>query len=158
MKSLTLWVRQERKALYKECYEALGYTRVSGTREEQAVASETVFVREGEEPEVVENRRKRCESVLADIEAIDAKVERYYLERVVLVGLAGAACIGLSFLFLHLGWHIVFTLSLLVGLFGCTVTLALRPAFTRMGLKRFGGEVPELETKLRAIFTEKEGC
>ena len=69
-----------------------------------------------------------------------------------MVGMAGAVCIGLSFLFLHLGWHIVFTLSLLLGLCGCSVTLALRPLLTRMGLRKLGGEIPSLEEKLRKIF------
>lgn len=157
MNDLTLRVRQEREALYTECYETLGYIQVKGVPEDQAsMISKVVFAREEEETGAVADRRKRCEAVLADIEAIDAKVDRYYLERVVLVGLAGAACIGLSFLFLHFRWHIAFTLSLLVGLFGCTITLALRPIFTRMGLRRFGGEVPGLEEKLRAILAEKE--
>lgn len=158
MKNLTLQVRQEREALYTECYESLGYIRVRGTSQGQAsTTSETVFIREGDEPEAVTERRKRCEAVLADIEVIDAKVERYYLERVVLVGMAGAACIGLSLLFLHFGWHIAFTLSLLVGLFGCSITLSLRPVFIHMGLKPFGGEILKLEAKLRAILAEKEG-
>ena len=157
MKELTLRVRQEREALYTECYEALGYTKIGSTRESDvSTILNTVFVRENDEPERVADRRARCEAVLADIEKIDAKAERYYLERVVLVGMAGAACIGLSFLFLHFGWHIPFTLSLLAGLFGCSITLALRSPFTRMGMKRFGGELPQLEARLRAILAEKE--
>lgn len=93
---------------------------------------------------------------MQEIEVIDSKVIRYYLERVVLVGLAGAVCIGLSFLFLHLHIHIAFTLFLLVGLTGCTVTLALRPLFTSMGLKKLGADIPELESRLRALLAKAD--
>ena len=157
-KTLELRVRAEREKLICACYEALGYTHIKTTREGDAsIMLKAVFVREEAEPKEVGDRRERCEAVLAEIESIDAKAERYYLERVVLVGMAGAACIGLSFLFLHFGWHIAFTLALLAGLFGCSITLALRPVFIRMGLARFGGELPQLERKLHAILAEQEG-
>lgn len=155
---LTRWVRQEREAMTADCYAALGWRVWSRTKENSASpTAEIVFVREEAEPAALAAKRARCEAVLAEIEAVDKKVERYYLERVVLVGMAGAACIGLSFLFLHLGWHVVFTLSLLAGLFGCSITLALRQPFTRMGLQKLGGEIPALEEKLRKTLSEKEG-
>ncbi len=157
MKELVRQVRSEREDLTLQCYEELGWQIVDRSKaNDTSPVTKMIFVRVEEELSTEAEKRTRCEEVLERIEAIDAKAERYYLERVVLVGLAGAACIGFSFLFLHLGWHILFTLSLLAGLFGCSITLALRPPFIRMGLKRFGEEIPHLEEKLHAILTEKE--
>ncbi len=155
MEELTVQIRQERKALTEDCYQVLGW-HVKSRRVESDTSpvTNTVFVREDEEPADMAKKRARCEAVLAQIEAIDRQVERFYLERVVLVGMAGAACIGLSFLFLHFGWQVVFTLSLLLGLFGCSITLALRPPLTRLGLQALGGEIPALEAKLTAILGE----
>ena len=152
---LTRWVRQERETLTNECYAALGWRVWSRTKENSASPmAKTVFVREDTEPATLAAKRARCEAVLAEIEVIDKNVERYYLERVVLVGLAGAVCIGLSFLFLHLGLHVVFTLSLLLGIFGCSITLALRLPLTRLGLRKLGGGIPALEARLAAILEE----
>lgn len=155
MEELTLQIRQERKALTEGCYQTLGWCVKSRTKEsETSSVTDTVFVREDRETADMAEKRTRCEAVLAQIEAIDRQVERFYLERVVLVGMAGAACIGLSFLFLHFGWQILFTFSLLLGLFGCSITLALRPPLTRLGLQVLGGEIPSLEAKLAAILGE----
>ena len=95
--------------------------------------------------------RRKCEDILDEIKRIDVKAERYYLERVVLVGLVGALCIGLSFLFLHFHIRVAFALLLFIGLICCTVTLSLRPLFTAMGLRKFGVELPDLEERLREI-------
>ncbi len=158
MKQLTVQVRAEREALTAECFEVLGWMEASRSREsDTSPVTNTVWVREDEESAAQAEKRARCQAVLGEIEAIDRRVERYYLERVVLVGMAGAACIGLSFLFLHLGLHILFTTSLLLGLFGCSITLALRPLLTRMGLRELGGDIAVLEAKLRMILTEEEG-
>ncbi len=158
MEKLILQVRGEREALTAECFEVLGWMEVSRSREsDTSPVTNTVWVREDEESPALTEKRTRCQAVLEEIEAIDRRVERYYLERVVLVGMAGAACIGLSFLFLHLGLHILFTISLLLGLFGCSITLALRPLLTRIGLRKLGGDIPALEAKLRMILAEEEG-
>lgn len=155
MKQLKIQVRGERETLTVQCYEAFGWQAVSRSKESDASPlTNIVFVREEVESTDIAEKRAQCEAVLAEIEVIDKKVERYYLERVVLVGLAGAVCIGLSFLFLHLGLHVVFTLSLLLGLFGCSITLALRSPFTRLGLRKLGGDIPALEAKLAAILKE----
>ena len=156
MEELTISVRQGRESVTENCYKALGWQVISRSKEnDTSPFTRTVFVREDPDPSDIAAKRARCEAVLAEIEVIDRRVERYYLERVVLVGLAGAVCIGMSFLFLHLGWHVAFTLSLLLGLFLCSITLALRPPFTRMGLRRLGGDVPALEAKLAAILEEE---
>ncbi len=156
MEELTISVRQGRESVTENCYAALGWQAISRSKEsDTSPFTRTVFVREEPESAGVAKKRARCEAVLAEIEEIDRRVERYYLERVVLVGLAGAVCIGLSFLFLHLGWQVAFTLSLLLGLFLCSITLALRPPFTRMGLRKLGGDVPALEAKLAAILEEE---
>ena len=157
-KQLTIQVRSEREHLTIQCYEALGWQETGRSKESDASPqTNLVLTRESPESPTDAAKRIRCEAVLQEIEAIDKKVERFYLERVVLVGMAGAACIGLSFLFLRLGWHVVFTLSLLAGLFGCSITLALRPPFTRLGLQKLGGEIPALEEKLCAILADEEG-
>lgn len=158
MEKLILQVRGEREALTAECFRTLGWMEVSLSKEsDTSPVTNTVWVRQDEESLALTEKRARCQAVLGEIEAIDRRVERYYLERVVLVGMAGAACIGLSFLFLHLGLHILFTISLLLGMFGCSITLALRPLLTRIGLRKLGGDIPALEAKLRMILAEEEG-
>ena len=155
MEELTVSVRQGRESVTENCYKALGWQAISRSKESgTSPLTNTVFVREEVESTDIAEKRGRCEAVLAEIEVIDKKVERYYLERVVLIGLAGAVCIGLSFLFLHLGLHVVFTLSLLLGIFGCSITLALRSPLTRLGLRKLGGGIPALEARLAAILEE----
>lgn len=157
MEKMTLQVRGEREILTAQCYKALGWQIISRSRENDiSPLTNIVFAREDAEPAGIAEKRERCEAVLGKIEEIDKKVERYYLERVVVVGMTGAACIGISFLFLHLGLQIMFTLSLLLGLFGCSVTLALRPSLTRIGIRKLGGDVPALEVKLAAILGEED--
>lgn len=152
MKEIKTRTYTRRERLYIECYEAMGFHLWSRTQDsDTSDFVELTFRREDEETKEGAVLRRKCEALLGEIEKIDKKAGRYYLERVVLVGMIGAVCIGLSFLFLHFHLHIVFTSLLLVGLTGCTVTLALKPLFTSLGLKKFGAGLPELETTLRAL-------
>lgn len=150
-----MYAYSNREKLYTECYESLGFRVWNRTREsDTSDFVELTFRREDKETKKGFVLRRRCEDILHEIETIDKKVIRYYLERVVLVGLIGAACIGLAFLFLHFHIHIAFTVFLLTGLTGCTVTLALRPLFTSMGLKKYGAALPELEAQLRVLMDD----
>lgn len=157
MEEIKVHAYSNREKLYMECYESLGFHVWSRTRESNTSDHvELTFRREDEETKEGAVLRRRCEDILCEIEAIDKKAVRYYLERVVLVGLIGALCIGLAFLFLHFHIHIAFTIFLLIGLTDCTVTLALRPLFTAMGLKKHGATLPELEARLRALMDDAE--
>lgn len=149
MKEIQTQVYSQREKLYTECYEALGFHVWSRMKESDTSAFTPITFRR-EDPESKQDTflRRKCEDILDKIHQIDAKSERYYLERVVLVGVIGTLCIGLSFLFLHFHIHIVFALLLLIGLVCYTVTLSLRPVFTAMGLRKFGAELPALEAQL----------
>ena len=87
---------------------------------------------------------------------IDRRVTRFYLEKVCLVGMAGAFCLGLSFVALRLKLHILFTLLLLLGLFGCTITLSLRPLVTGMGQKKLSGGEAALLAELEALLKQND--
>lgn len=155
MEEIKVHAYSNREKLYMECYESLGFHTWSRTRDsDTSNFVELTFRREGGETKTGAVLRRNCEDVLREIESIDKKANRYYLERVVLVGLIGAVCIGLSFLFLHFHIHTAFTAFLLIGLTGCTVTLALRPLFTSIGLKKYGAALPELEGQLRRLMDD----
>ncbi len=157
MKEIQAQVYSQREKLYTECYETLGFHVWSRTREsDTSPLTELTFRREDAETKEDALLRQKCEDILDEIKQIDAKAERYYLERVVLVGMVGALCIGLSFLFLHFHIHVVFAMLLLIGLICCTVTLSLRPVFTAMGLQKFGVGLPALEAQLRELLDDAD--
>lgn len=157
MKEIKMQVYSQREKLYVECYEALGFHVWNRTRESDTSALVDITFH-GEDAETKSNAllRRKCEGILDEIKQIDVKAERYYLERVVLVGLIGALCIGLSFLFLHLNIRIIFAMLLLIGLILCSVTLTLRPLFISMGLKKFGAEIPKLTAQLEELLEEAD--
>ncbi len=144
-------VRPEREELICSTCEALGY-RLQEAKRADHMDTELLF--QLEDPEAVSNScRAKAESLLARLMQLDAQVTRYYLKLVCLVGMVGAACLGFSFAALKADLHILFTLLLIIGIFGCTITLYLRPLFTRMGMKKYGSEesaiIAELDSLLR---------
>lgn len=154
-KTLTLQVRPEREQLIGSCYEAMGYRLERITRNEHA-DTKLEFVLEdpaSAEPETL----GQCRSILGKLEEIDRQVTYYFLKLDCLVGLIGAVCLGLSVVSLRAGLHVLFTILLILGLFGCSITLYLRPLFTRMGMKKYGGEEPALIAELYALLDLKAG-
>lgn len=161
MQEIKKRVYASRETLYTDCFESLGFHVWSRTRESDTSPQiDILFRREAEETQKEISLRRKCEDILDEIKAIDDKADLYYLKRVVLVGMAGAGCMGLSFLFRYFHMQVVFTLLLLLGILGCTVTLTLRPLFTGMGLKKYGADLPELERRLRELMedTDEEGA
>ena len=137
-------VRTERIPLYINCHETLGYrlksqTEIEGNEDFQKLCFELTSS---------EYQNKRLE--------IDARVLFFYLQRVVLVGMIGAGCIALGILFLLNHLQILFTIFLLFGLFGCTITLGLKPFFLNMGREKLGTRLPELLQKLDTLLKETE--
>lgn len=154
-KVLVLQVSPEREELVRSCYETLGYQLEKVVREEHA-DTQMIFLLE--DPALADMAKmKQCRSVLGKLEAIDRRVTYYYLQLVCLVGLTGAVCIGLSFAALRAGQHALFTVLLILGIFGCTVTLYLRPLFTGMGMRKYGGEEPALIAELQSLLKNNEG-
>ena len=153
--TLTLLVRPERERLVCLCYEALGY-RLDKIRREEHADTQMVFQLD-DVTSADPARILQCRSILEKIEAIDKQVTYYFLKLDCLVGMIGAACLGLSFAALHAGQHVFFTILLILGIFGCTVTLYLRPVFTRMGMKKYGGEEPVLIAELWSLLDLKDG-
>lgn len=150
-----LAVNPERETLIRSCCEALGY-RLEKTRREEHADTELIFLLE--DPALADPAKiRQCSDVFGQLAAIDRQVTRYYLEKVCLVGLAGAVCLGLSFAALRAGLHTLFTLLLLLGIFGCTITLSLRPLFTDMGRKKLGGGEPALIAELQALLNPDNG-
>lgn len=145
----TLSVPPEREQLVLSCYEKLGYQTESVVRDEHGDTKITFCLQDADafDPE----RAARVDAIFAELFAIDRQVMLYYLKRVCLVGLIGAACIGLSFSALHFHVHWLFTVLLLIGIFGCTITLSLRPLFTRMGMRQYGETEPALLAELNAL-------
>ena len=154
-KVLILQVSPGREELVRACYEALGYQLEKVTREEHA-DTQMIFLLEA--PASADPAKiQQCRSVLDRLEAIDKRVTYYYLRLVCLVGLIGAVCIGLSFAALRAGQHALFTVLLILGIFGCTITLYLRPLFTGMGMRKYGGEEPALIVELQSLLNNKDG-
>ena len=145
----TVSVPPEREQLVLTYYEKLGYKTESVMRDEHGDTRITFCLQDAGafDPK----RTARVEAILAELFAIDRQVTLYYLKRVCLVGLAGAVCIGLSFLALHFHVHWLFTALLLIGIFGCTITLSLRPLFTRRGMRQYGEKEPALLAELNAL-------
>lgn len=149
-------VRTERIPLYINCHETLGYrlksqTEIEGNEDFQKLCFELTSSE-------YQNKRLEadCEAILKEIEEIDARVLFFYLQRVVLVGMIGAGCIALGILFLLNHLQILFTIFLLFGLFGCTITLGLKPFFLNMGREKLGTRLPELLRKLDTLLKETE--
>lgn len=153
-----VWVLQvnpEREELICSYCEALGY-RLEKAKHEEHADTELIFLLE--EPALADPAKLRqCAAVFEQLAAIDRQVTRYYLKKVCLVGLAGAFCLGLSFAALQAGLHVLFTLLLLLGIFGCTITLSLRPLFTGMGRKKLAGEEPALLAELDVLLKQNNG-
>lgn len=154
-RELRLQVIPEQERLVQGCYEALGYRLVSEKPQEHG---DTELVMElADESAFEEGKFRRCQELLGRLETLNRRVIRYYLERVVAVGLAGAVCIGLSFLALHFHVQWLFVVLLLLGIFGCTVTLSLRPFFYRQWMKKYGQEVPGILAGLEEALGVKLG-
>lgn len=148
-RELSLRVGPEREALTRACCEKLGY-RMAELRREEHSDTELRFVLE--RPESYDSgKMERCRGILGKLGEIDKKVTRYFLKLDCLIGLMGAICIGLSFAALRAGVQWLFTVLLALGIFGCTITLYLRPVFTRMGREKYAGEEPALLAELEAI-------
>ena len=154
-KTISLSVRPEREKLVCSCYEALGYHVEKAERREHENTQVTLVYAGTASLDTA--GQEHCRALLERLEAIEKQVIYYYLKLVCGVGLAGAACIGLSFAALHFGQHALFTILLILGIFGCTITLYLRPLFTGMGLKKYGGEEPALIAELQALLDLKDG-
>lgn len=154
-KVLTLQVRPEREHLIGFCYEAMGYRLERITRNEHADTMLEFVLEDSASAE--SETYERCRAILKKIEEIDKQVSYYFLKLDCLVGLIGAVCLGLSVVSLRAGMHVLFTIPLFIGLFGCTITLYLRPVFTRMGMKKYGGEEPALIAELYALLDLKKG-
>ena len=152
-----IWVLQtspEREELICSCCEALGY-RLGKAKREEHTDTELIFLLT--DPASADpDKIRQCGVLFARLAAIDRRVTRYYLEKVCLVGLAGAFCLGFSVAALRVGLHALFTLLLILGIFGCTVTLYLRPLFTGMGRKKLGGEEPALIAELAALLKRND--
>lgn len=154
-KVLVLQVSPGREELVRSCYETLGYQLEKVKREEHA-DTQMIFLLE--DPALADLAKiQKCRSVLGKLEAIDKRVTYYYLQLVCLVGLIGAVCIGLSFAALRSGQHALFTVLLILGIFGCTVTLYLRPLFTGMSMRKYGGEELALIAELQSLLKNNEG-
>ena len=149
---LTVQVKPEREKLVRLCYERLGYRPATVKRDEHA-DTQLEFVLE-DAASCDPQRMERCEAILGKLTEIDRQVTYYFLKLDCLVGLVGAACLGLSVVALRAGVHWLFTVLLIAGLFGCTITLYLRPVFTRMGMKKHGGEEPAMLAELLALLNE----
>ena len=147
--TIAVQVVPEREKLVCACYERLGYTAETVRHNESGDAQ--ILFRLNTNNEYDAERMARCEAILAELFEIDREVTVYYLKRVCLVGLIGALCIGLSFLALHGGIRWLFTALLVIGIFGCTITLSLRPLFTRLGMKQFQNRENALLTDLQAL-------
>ena len=142
-------IRPEREALFSSCYKAMGY-RLEDAKRADHMDTQLTF--RSEDPNAMDPERKnKAEALLAKLLEIDQRVTRYYLQLVCLVGMIGAACIGCSFIALKADLHILFTLLLLIGIFGCTITLYLRPLFTRWGMRKYGTEEPALIAELEEL-------
>ncbi len=149
---LCVAVPPEREALVREYCTSFGY-RIE--KVEHPEHGDVEFYFRPENPGFSENEYFRKASVIfEEIKEIDRKVRIYYLKRVVLVGMCGAACIGLSFAALHFDLHILFTILLVLGIFGCTVTLYLRPFISGFGMKKYGKNEPELLSELKRLLSE----
>lgn len=149
-------VRTERTSLYINCYETLGYqlksqTAIEGNDDFKKLCFHSISPECQHKPLETD-----CEAVLKEIEDIDKRIDLFYLQRVVLVGMVGAGCIALSIVFLLHHLQILFTIFLLLGLFGCTITLGLKPLFVNMGSAKLGTQLPELIQKLDALLKETE--
>lgn len=144
-------VRTERIPLYINCYETLGYRLKSQTAIEGNDDFENLCF-EQTSPECQNKQLETdCEAILKEIGEIDTRVHFFYLQRVVLVGMIGTGCIALSiFLLLH-HLQVLFTIFLLLGLFGCTITLGLKPFFLNLGREKLGSRLPELLQELNAL-------
>lgn len=151
----TVSVPPERETLVLSCYEKLGYQTESVVRDEHGDTKITLCLQDADAFDPA--RAARVDAIFAELFAIDRQVMLYYLKRVCLVGLAGAICIGLSFLALHFRVHWLFTALLLIGIFGCTITLSLRPLFTRRGMQRYGEQEPALLAELNDLLHMDEG-
>lgn len=153
-----VWVLQvnpEREELICSCCEALGY-RLEKARHEDHADTELIFLLE--DPALADPAKLRqCGTIFEQLAEINRQVTRYYLEKVCLVGLAGAFCLGCSFAALWAGLHALFTILLLLGIFGCTITLSLRPLFTGMGRKKLGGGEPALIAELQTLLNLNDG-
>lgn len=153
-----IWVLQtspDREELICSCCKALGYLLEKVKREEHA-DTELIFLLA--DPASADPKKiRQCGILFEQLAEIDRQVTRYYLEKVCLVGLAGAFCLGFSFVALWAKLHALFTLLLLLGLFGCTITLSLRPLFTGMGRKKLGGKEPALIAELAALLKQNDG-
>ena len=152
-----IWVieaKPEREELVCSCCAALGY-RLEKARRDEHADTELIFLLEDAALADAEKIRQ-CSAVFEQLAEIDRRVTRFYLEKVCLVGMAGAFCLGLSFVALRLKLHILFTLLLLLGLFGCTITLSLRPLVTGMGQKKLSGGEAALLAELEALLKQND--
>ena len=149
---LRITVPPERETLVREYCETFGY-RIC--REEHPEHGDAEFFFRPEQPELIKDKRyEKASELFEEIKEIDRKVDRYYLKRVVLVGLAGAALIGISFIALHFHQQILFTILLVLGIFGCTITLNLRPFISKFVMKKYGKKEPELLAQLKNLLAE----
>ena len=146
---LSLQVVPEQEGLVQGCYEALGY-KLEACRPQDHGDTTLVFRLE-EKAAFNEEKFIRCRELLGRLDTMNRQAVRYYLHLVCGVGLAGAVSIGLSFVALQAGIQWLFVVLLLLGLFGCTVTLYLRPSIYKLWMKKHGGEVPGILAELESL-------
>lgn len=152
---ITVHVRPDREELIRSCYESLGYRTETVTRQAHG-DTEILFRLETPKP-AGSSLPEEIRSLLQDLDGIDRTVDRYYLKRDVLVGMAGAASIGAAFIMLHYDQQVLFVVFLALGIFGCTIPLYLRPFFTKRGLKKYGQREPEILAKIEELIGKDGG-
>ena len=148
-KERMIQIRPELEEIISSTCEALGYQLMEAKR---APHMDTQLIFQLENAEAVDDRcREKAEGLLARLMDVETQLIHYYLKLVCLVGMIGAACLGFSFTALKADLHILFTLLLIVGIFGCTITLYLRPLLIRMGLKKYGPEEDAIIDELNSL-------
>lgn len=158
MEELVLSARRERWEITRECYEALG-CRLTCRKEEGDNQDYVTLTFVREKGTGNPGRQARCEAILREIEKIDAKAHRFFLQWDVFVGMVGAGFIALSIVSLTHHLQILFTVFLLIGITGCTIPLGLRPFLLKLGLKKYGAALPDLLKQLEEQMEQarKEG-
>ena len=151
---ITVHVRPDREELIRSCCESLGYRTETVTR--QAHGDTEILFRPETPIPAGSSLPEEIRSLLRELDDIDRTVDRYFLKRDVLVGMAGAASIGASFVMLHYDQQVLFVIFLALGIFGCTIPLYLRPYFTRKGMEKYGRREPEILAEIETLL-QKDG-
>lgn len=149
-------VPSSREQMVCTCMEAIGYRMNTMNRGENI---DTEIHLKMEHPEQYDRvRAEKMVELFRRLEAIDQKVTVYFLKWDCLIGLIGAICIALSFFALRAGMQPLFVVLLLLGIFGCTITLYLPAVFTRMGREKYAREEPAILRELETTLGLQEGA